>query len=66
MVEDLIVELRGIKIHKKILCITNKQAALFESKSMAQCIQALELGSPKFVIKLCPSISVKSQNIIAH
>jgi hypothetical protein len=66
MVEDVTVDIMGKQVQKKVLYLTNKQAALFDDEAMARCIQALDIGEPKFVIKLCASISVRSQNVIAH
>jgi hypothetical protein len=66
MVEDCQVEVEGRDVLKKVLYLTNKQASLIDEQAMERCIQALDIGQPKFIIRLCPSIGVESQNNIAH
>lgn len=66
MVEDVNVDIGGKQVVKKVLYLTNKQAALFDDEAMARCIQALDIGEPKFVIKLCASPGVRSQSVISH
>jgi hypothetical protein len=56
MVCDCTVKQRGKSVSKKVLYLTNKQASLFDDQAMARCIQALDLGDPKFVINLLPSL----------
>ena len=66
MVDDVDVNIDGQSIQKKVLYLTNKQAALFDETAMTRCIQALDIGDPKFVIKLCCSPGVESQMKISH
>jgi len=66
MVDDITVNIEGRIVQKKVLYLTNKQAAFFDEAAMMRCIQALDIGEPKFVIKLNPSIAVYSQMRIAH
>jgi hypothetical protein len=66
MVEDVCARIQGKEVQKKILYLTNKQANLFNEQAMQRCIQALDIGDPKFVIKLLPSCGVESQMRIAH
>lgn len=66
MVDDVAVNVNGKQVTKKILYLTNKQAVFFDDQAMQRCIQALDIGEPKFVIKLLPCIGVKSQMNIAH
>jgi hypothetical protein len=66
MVEDVHVQIQGKEVVKKVLYLTNKQANLFDEQAMQRCIQALDIGDPKFVIKLLPSCGVESQMHIAH
>jgi hypothetical protein len=66
MVDDVTINVDGQSVQKKILYLTNKQAALFDENAMARCIQALDIGDPKFVIKLCTSCGVASQMLKAH
>jgi hypothetical protein len=66
MVEDVDVRIQGKDVQKKILYLTNRQANLFDENAMQRCIQALDIGDPKFVIKLLPSCGVESQMRIAH
>ena len=66
MVDDVTVNVNGKQVSKKILYLTNKQAAFFDEQAMQRCIQALDIGEPKFVIKLNPSVGVKSQMGTAH
>lgn len=55
MVEDVPVLAQGKEVVKKVLYLTNKQANLFDEVAMERCIQALELGEPKFIIMLLHS-----------
>ena len=66
MVEDCQVEVEGRDVMKKVLYLTNKQASLIDEAAMERCIQALDIGQPKFIIRLCPSIGVNSQNDLSH
>jgi hypothetical protein len=66
MVEDVSVRVQGKEVVKKVLYLTNKQSNLFDEQAMVRCIQALDIGDPKFVIKLVPSLGVESQVRIAH
>ena len=66
MVDDVDVNFDGQSVQKKILYLTNKQAALFDENAMTRCIQALDIGDPKFVIKLCCSTGVETQMKVAH
>jgi hypothetical protein len=66
MVEDVPVLAQGKEVVKKVLYLTNKQANLFDEVAMERCIQALELGEPKFIIMLLASTGVESQMTIAH
>lgn len=60
MVEDIHVSVKGKDVVKKVLYLTNKQASLFDEKAMEKCIQALDLGEPKFVIILIQSHGILS------
>ena len=66
MIEDIDVRIQGQNVVKKVLYLTNKQAALFDDAAMERCIQELDVGEPKFIIRLNPSTGVASQNQIAH
>lgn len=66
MVQDTNINVNGKTITKKVLYLTNKQVALFDEKAMKRCIRSLDIGDPKFVIKLCPSIGVPSQMKLSH
>lgn len=66
MVEDLTVNIGGRQVSKKVLYLTNKQATLINDEAMDRCIKALDIGEPKFIIKLCSSPGVKSQMFEAH
>lgn len=66
MVDDVEVSADGIHVTKKVLYLTNHQADLFNPVNMARCVQALDLGEPKFVIHLLPSYGVLTQFKIAH
>lgn len=66
MVEEAVVNSQGKEVKKKVLYLTNKQAALFDEEAMERCIQALDLGEPKLVLKLCGSLGVSSQMKLAH
>lgn len=66
MVDECRVAVQGREVTKKVLYLTNKQALLFDESAMGRCVQALDLGEPKFVIKLLPSLGVHSQMRTAH
>ena len=66
MVEDVVVNIDGREVTKKVLYLTNKQASMFDDQSMLRCIEALDIGEPKFVILLLPSYGDLTQNMIAH
>lgn len=66
MVEDVTVSVQGKEITKKVLYLTNKQVSLFDETAMVRCIQALEIGKPKFVILLAPSVGMELQTHIGH
>ena len=66
MVDDIAVNVQGQNVLKKVLYLTNNQAALFDEAAMERCIQALDFGEPKFIIRLSPSHGVASQEHIAH
>ncbi len=52
MVEDITVEVQGNSIKKKFLYLTNAQAAMLNRTTIEKCIQALDVGDPKCVIRL--------------
>jgi len=52
MVEDVTLSQNGVEQEKKVLYLTNKQANMFDEEGMARCIQALDLGEPKCIIRL--------------
>lgn len=66
MVDDCHVSVGGRDTMKKILYLTNKQAALFDDSAMERCLQALDIGDPKFIIMLATSTGIRSQMIKAH
>lgn len=66
MVEECDVQVQGMQVKKKMLYLTNKQASLFDEPAMLRCIQALDIGDPKFVIRLLPSIKNFSLDVYAH
>lgn len=66
MVDDCHVNVGGRETTKKVLYLTNKQAALFDDSAMERCLQALDIGDPKFIIMLSTSTGVRSQMIKAH
>ena len=53
MVEDVPVLEGGVETEKKVLYLTNKQATMFDEEGLARCIEALDLGEPKCIIRLC-------------
>lgn len=66
MVDDCRVSIGGRETTKKVLYLTNKQAALFDDAAMERCLQALDIGDPKFIIMLSTSGGVRSQMMKAH
>ena len=66
MVEEVHVSVQGMQVNKKVLYLTNKQACLFDEDAMKRCIQALDLGDPKFVIRLLPSLGNFSIDVQVH
>lgn len=66
MVEEAVVISQGKEIKKKLLYLTNKQAVLFDEEAMDRCVQALDIGEPKLVLKLCGSLGMASQMKLAH
>lgn len=66
MVDDVNASIASQETRKRVMYLTNKQASLFDSVAMARCIQALDLGKPKLVIKLMTALGVRSQTISAH
>jgi len=65
MVEDLTVAENGKTVEKKFLYLTDKQAAMFDEESVWKCVQALDLGEPKCVIRLAQSVRGK-QSYTSH
>jgi hypothetical protein len=66
MVQDVRVKWEGTEVVKKVLYLTNHQASLFDTTAMKQCIKALDIGKPKFVIILNGSGGSKTMMDIAH
>ena len=66
MVEECRVVIHGKEVTKKVLYLTNKQAVMFDELAMERVVQALDIGEPKFVIKLLPSIGSAKQMSVAH
>lgn len=65
---DVTASIASQETRKRVMYLTNKQASLFDSVAMARCIQALDLGKPKLVIKLMGAmgVRVRSQSIVSH
>jgi hypothetical protein len=55
MVDEVDVIKDGMYSKKKSMYLTNTQAGLFTEPTMVKCIEALDVGEPKFVINLLPS-----------
>ena len=66
MVDECTVITQGREVMKKVLYLTNKQAILFDEDAMQRAVQALDIGDPKFVIKLLPALGLESQMKLAH
>jgi hypothetical protein len=47
------------RMDKKVLYLTNKQAESLNANALLRCIEALDLGEPKFIICLLPSLGTK-------
>jgi hypothetical protein len=47
------------RMDKKVLYLTNKQAETLNANALLRCIDALDLGHPKFIICLLPSLGPK-------
>ena len=56
MVEEISVSCEGRDIRKKILYLTNKQCSMFNEDGMRRCIEALDMGQPKCIIRLLNSV----------
>lgn len=52
MVEDVEITVNGRNLEKKVLYLTNKQCNMFDDVGILRCLQALDLGKPKCVIRL--------------
>ena len=52
MVEDVELSADGRNLEKKVLYLTNKQCSMFDDVGIMRCLQALDLGKPKCVIRL--------------
>lgn len=52
MVDDVEVSANGRNLEKKVLYLTNKQCNMFDDVGIQRCLQALDLGKPKCVIRL--------------
>ena len=66
MVDECRVISNGKDVVKKVLYLTNTQAVKFDEENMHRAIQALDIGEPKFVIKIVDSIGVASQMKLSH
>lgn len=55
MIEDVSTEIDGVELEKKVLYLTNKQCSMFDEEGMKRCIEALDLGEPKCIIRLIGS-----------
>ena len=66
MVEECHIVIHGKEVSKKVLYLTNKQAVMFDELAMERVVQALDIGEPKFVIQLLPSIGSGKQMLLAH
>jgi hypothetical protein len=55
MVEDVEIVEGGRNLEKKVLYLTNKQCNMFDDVGIQRCLQALDLGKPKCVIRLLSS-----------
>jgi len=56
MVEDIQISIEGRELERKVLYLTNKQCNMFDENGITKCMQALDLGNPKCVIRLMNSI----------
>ena len=66
MVEECHVVIHGKEVSKKVLYLTNKQAVMFDEVAMERVVQALDIGEPKFVIQLLPSLGSGKIMLTAH
>ena len=66
MVEECRIIIHGKEVTKKVLYLTNKQAVMFDELAMERVVQALDIGEPKFVIQLLPSMGSAKQMLLAH
>ena len=66
MVDECRVIAQGKDVMKKVLYLTNKQAVMFDEDAMERAVQALDIGEPKFVIKLVDSSGLSAQMRISH
>ena len=55
MVENIDIEMSGSTLPKKVLYLTNKQCSMLDREAMNRCMEALDLGKPKCVIRLMES-----------
>ena len=66
MVDECTVVTQGKEVQKKVLYLTNKQAVMFDEEAMERAVLALDIGEPKFVIKLMGSLGMQSQMLKSH
>jgi hypothetical protein len=52
MVDDVEISDNGRVIEKKVIYLSNKQCNMFDDVGIERCIQALDMGRPKCVIRL--------------
>jgi hypothetical protein len=62
LVEDIEISIDGRRISKKLLYLSNKQAASFGLNSMQKVFSSLELKRPNFVIKLLTSLAGRANH----
>ena len=65
MVEDVEVTINSSYQTKKVLYLTNSQCSQFNERNIAKCVQAMDLGPLKFIIRLQSCMST-SNTIIAQ
>jgi hypothetical protein len=58
LVDDCSVTIHGRSMHKKVLYLPFEYATRFDERSMKRCLEELDIGEPKFVIMLAPSIGL--------
>ena len=66
MVDECRVSTEGKDVIKKVVYLTNTQASKFDEDMMGRFLSALDIGEPKFVIKLIDSEGIASQMRLAH